>query len=121
MRSPQLTHIPGLPGWVLGVTNFHGEIISVVHLAQFLGINRTHTGGEVVVLVAHTADQRIGLVVDDVETIYTTLADQVASPSFRIDPGIVPYLRGAVERNGEFVRLLHGERLLLGQQMQQFS
>jgi chemotaxis signal transduction protein len=75
----------------------------------------------VVVLVAQTADQRIGLVVDDVETIYTTLADQIASPSFRIDPGIVPYLRGAVERNGEFVRLLHGERLLLGEQMQQFS
>jgi chemotaxis signal transduction protein len=61
------------------------------------------------------------LVVDRVETIYTTPVEQIASPSFPIDAAIVPYLRGAVEHKGEFIRLLHGERLILGQQMQQIS
>ena len=121
MRSPNVTPVPGLPGWVWGVTNHHGEIISVVHLTEFLGIKSRRVKADLDVMVAHAADQKIGLVVDDVESIYTAPVDHIASPSFRIDPAIVPYLSGAVERHGEFIRLLHGERLLLGQQMQQFS
>ena len=121
MRSPNVTPVPGLPSWVWGVTNHHGEIISVVHLTEFLGIKSRRVKSDLDVMVAHAADQKIGLVVDEVESIYTTSVDHIASPSFRIDPAIVPYLSGAVERQGQFIRLLHGERLLLGQQMQQFS
>ena len=72
-------------------------------------------------IVAQAADQRIGLVVDDVELIYSFPVEQVLSPPFKVEPGIVPYLRGAVERDQEYIRLLECERLLLGQQMQQFS
>ena len=121
VRNIRLTRVPGAPVWLKGVTSFHGEIVSVVDLGLFLGIENKRPSREQVVLIAHAGEQRIGLIVESVDTIYTTPADQIASPSFPIDAAIVPYLRGAIEHGGEFIRLLHGERLLLGQQMQQFS
>jgi chemotaxis signal transduction protein len=121
VRSPEITPVPGLPSWVLGVANLHGDIVSAVALPLFLGISEHITEQPAYMIVAHAGDQRVGLVVDDVDIIYTFPAEHVVSPPFKIAPELVPYLRGAVERQNEFIRLLDCERLLLGSQMQQFG
>jgi purine-binding chemotaxis protein CheW len=121
VRSPSITPVPGLPDWVLGVTNLHGDIISVVNLARFLDIEMPAHQKDASMVVAHAADQRIGLVVDDTEVIYTFPTEQVISPPFKVSAQLVSYLRGAVERQGEYIRLLDCEHLLLSPQMQQFS
>jgi purine-binding chemotaxis protein CheW len=120
-RNPDITPVPGLPDWVLGVTNLHGDIISVVSLAHFLDVELPAHRKNVSMVVAHAADQRIGLVVDDTEVIYTFPTEQVISPPFKVSSNLVSYLQGAVERQGEFIRLLDCEYLLLSPQMQQFS
>jgi chemotaxis signal transduction protein len=121
VRNPSITPIPGLPNWVLGVTNLHGDIVSVVNLARFLDIETPAHRKDVSMIVARAADQRIGLVVDDTEVIYTFPAEQVISPPFKVSSELVNYLRGAIERQGEFIRLLDCEHLLLSPHMQQFS
>ena len=123
MRGTEIdiTPVPGLPGWVLGVTNLHGDVVSVIDLPRFLEIEAPATRRTINVLVTQAADQRIGLLVDDIELIHTFPVDQVFSPPFKVEPELVAYLRGAIEREGEFIRLLDCERLLLGPQMQQFS
>lgn len=121
VRRPRITSVPGLPDWVLGVANLHGEIISVVDLVYFLDLGNQAARCPVDMLVTQAGDQRIGLMVDEVEIIYTFPTEQVLSPPFKVEPGLVAYLRGAVERQGAFIRLLHCERLLLGPQMQRFS
>lgn len=121
VRSPDITPVPGLPGWVLGVTNLHGNIVSVVDLTFFLGVSDRATKSVVYMIVGQAADQVIGLAVDDIDIIYTLPAEQIISPPFKIEPALVPYIRGAIEHRNEFVRFLDCERLLLGQEMQQFG
>lgn len=121
VRRPNITRVPGLPGWVLGVTNLHGEIISLVDIRLFLEVGSPSTKHPPDMLVAQTDDQRIGLMVDDIEVIYAFPVDQVLSPPFKVEPGLVAYLRGAFEHKDGFVRLLDCEQLLLGPKMQQFS
>jgi chemotaxis signal transduction protein len=121
VRDPSITRIPGLPDWVLGVTNLHGDITSVVDLSLFLGIDSDADSRKRSMLVTQSGDQQIGLVVDEVDLITSIAADQIISPPFTIDAALVAYLRGAVERESEFIRLLDCDRLLLGNQMQQFS
>jgi chemotaxis signal transduction protein len=72
-------------------------------------------------LVAQAADLKIGLMVDRVESIYRFPFEWVISPPFRLEPGLVAYLRGAVDRDGQMIRVLECERLLRGPKMQQFS
>jgi chemotaxis signal transduction protein len=121
VRDPMITRVPGLPDWVLGVTNLHGEIMSVIDLTRFLGIDSNSLSGKRNMLVGKAGDQQIGLMVDDMDVIYSIPSERVISPPFSVDSILVNYLQGAVEREDEFVRLLDCNRLLLGPQMQQFS
>lgn len=121
VRSPEFTRVPGLPEWVLGVTNLHGDIVSAVDLPLFLNISDQVSSLAAYLVVAQAGNQLIGLVVDRIDIIYTFPAEQVISPPFKIAPELVPYIRGAIERQNEFIRFLDCESLLLGPQMQQFS
>jgi purine-binding chemotaxis protein CheW len=120
VRRPEITHVPGVPGWVMGVCNAHGEIISAVDLASFLELTTRVQQDVEYMLITHAEDQRIGLIVDEVEVIYTLPAEEIVSPLFKVEPNLVNFLQGAVERGDGFVRLLDCDRLLLGTQMQQF-
>jgi chemotaxis signal transduction protein len=119
VQHPAITHVPGLPRWIHGVTNLHGNIISVVDLGHFLGLPSSLLSP--VMFLARAGDQQIGLIVDEVETIYIFPAAQIFSPTFRVAEELVPYLHGAVDRDGHIIRLIDCERLLLSQQMQQFA
>ena len=66
-RPPGLTRVPGLPGWVAGVTNWRGRVLAVVDLRPLLSavpaaLDRT---GRIVVLVR--GHVRIGLLAEAVE------------------------------------------------------
>ncbi len=119
-REYRITPVPGLPAWVRGVMNWHGTIVSMIDLAQFLGLARTGTPAPML-LVAQAGDQLIGLLVDRVEPIVTVNPAEIMSPPFPIEPEIVPYLRGVLAVDQAFIRVLDGERLLLGAPIQQFT
>lgn len=36
--TPEITPLPSLPSWILGIVNIRGEIMSVIHLGDFLGV-----------------------------------------------------------------------------------
>lgn len=120
-RDQLITPVPGLPSWLLGVANLHGDIISVVDLAQFLHIAAPSDRSSPKLIVARAADQRIGLLVDAVELIHTLPAELIISPPFEVQAELAPYLRGAAERDRVYIRVLDGERLLTSPQMQQFQ
>jgi chemotaxis signal transduction protein len=37
--TPEITPLPNLPPWILGIVNIRGEIMSVIHLGDFLGVD----------------------------------------------------------------------------------
>lgn len=121
VRGPHITPAPGPPGWMLGETNLHGNIVSIVDLPVFLGVGSPVDRLTAGLIVIRVADQQIGLLVDDIDIIYTFPTEQVISPPFRVGEELLPYLRGAVEREDEFILLLDCECLLLGQGRQQSS
>lgn len=63
-RHPQITPLPNLPGWLLGVGNVRGEIVSMVDLAAFLGMDRPRSAHRRRFIVVRNLDMRVGLVVD---------------------------------------------------------
>jgi len=70
-RPPALTRVPGLPGWVAGVTNWRGRVLAVVDLRPLLSaapaaLERT---GRLVVLVLDGV--RVGLLAEAVEGTVT--------------------------------------------------
>ena len=68
-RRPDITPLPNLPGWVLGISNIRGEIISFISLKAFLGIPSTSTKMERSFLIVHNQEVKVGIVVDKVAGI----------------------------------------------------
>lgn len=64
---PATTRVPGTPGWMAGVTNLRGELVSVLNLARFLKLDDNREGKRSVLVARSETDERkVGILVDQV-------------------------------------------------------
>jgi len=118
-----VTPVPGVPDWVVGVANVHGDIISMVDLRLFLGMERLDydQNSRMLVVRALREDITVGLIVDRVKGIRAVAEDRISLPTSPIEDRLAPYLRGVTAHHGRLLVLLDLEQLLLSQEMRQFE
>jgi purine-binding chemotaxis protein CheW len=118
-----ITPVPNVPDWVPGVANLRGEIISMVDLRAFLGMERVgyRQASRMLVAQASQEDMTTGLVVDRVNGIRYLSADRIGEPTAPIEDQVTPYLDGVYEHEERLLVVLNLDRLLLSPEMQQFE
>lgn len=118
-----VTPLPNVPDWILGVVNLRGDVVSMVDLRAFLGMARTNYGQTSRMLVARARqeDMTAGLIVDRVSGIRFLPMEQIGAPSAAIEDQVAPYLRGVYEHDGRLLVVLDFDKLLLSPEMQQFQ
>jgi purine-binding chemotaxis protein CheW len=62
----EITPLPNLPDWVLGICNVRGEIISIVDLAQILGLTHQDTSQGIHLILIRNEDVTTGVLVDKI-------------------------------------------------------
>lgn len=67
MEPPLLYPVPRAPRYFAGIMNFHGKLVSVVDLADFLMAKSRHPQGQLLVLDTRVAN--LALWVDSVESV----------------------------------------------------
>jgi purine-binding chemotaxis protein CheW len=70
MSKPAITPLPNLPGWILGICNVRGEIISVVELAQLLRIERDNFFDRSHLILLQIGNMKVGALVDKIRGIF---------------------------------------------------
>ncbi len=65
MRVPQVTRIPGVKNFVVGVSNVRGRLMSVIDLALFFGQPSTLARGQRRVLAIEDDENLLGFMIDD--------------------------------------------------------
>jgi purine-binding chemotaxis protein CheW len=127
---PPVTPLPHVPEWVLGVSSLRGDIISVIDLRGFLGLERNWAAdrcrpgagpGRLVVVQSQQDSLSAALLVDGVREIFCLDAATVAAAE---EPGLEPareYLNGLTRHAGRPLRVLDLERLLRSPEMRQFE
>src|SRR5476649_787934 len=97
-RIPKITPVPHVPAWVRGVTNLRGDILSVIDMRTFLGLEAAspHTAR---MLVVRLLDEEFsaGLLVDAVDRIVAVPPDQIRPPESVLDGSLAPYLSGVCQ------------------------
>jgi positive phototaxis protein PixI len=120
----QITPIPQMSPWVMGVYNWRGEVLWIVDLGYLVGLTPAHQQRSATstyrALVLHGSGSRharsqmLGLVVSQVEDIEWCPPDTIQSPpATLVTPNLAPFLWGYwLKGNGEMVMALDGDSLL---------
>jgi purine-binding chemotaxis protein CheW len=116
-----VTPLPNVPEWVLGLANLRGDVISIVDLRAFLGLGKISRGGDARLLIAKTlqGDFIVGLIVESVRGIRYLNIDQIMEPPMDIAPQVATYVSGSYDLEGRALKLLNLERLLSSTEMRQ--
>jgi purine-binding chemotaxis protein CheW len=121
-RVPRITMVPQVPQWVRGVTSVRGDIVSVIDMRSFLGLE-AHQPPTARMLVVRLLDEPFatGLLVDAVDRIVTVPAGAITAPASPLEGPLAPFLRGVCEVGERLVAVLDIDRLLRSSAVRQFD
>jgi purine-binding chemotaxis protein CheW len=121
-RVPPITLVPRLPHWMRGVTNMRGDILSVIDMRSFLGLD-AHTPPSARMLVVRLLDEPFaaGLLVDAVDRIVAVPAADITAPASSLTGPLAPFLSGMFLIGERLVAVLDLERLLRSSEIRQFD
>jgi purine-binding chemotaxis protein CheW len=110
VRQLKLTTLPNIPGWVLGIANLRGDIVSVIDLQKLWKQESTPytSKSKLIVIRDEENDSLIALKVDRLREIVTLSSDSIAPADKYEDP----FLSGLAEHKAEPIKLLDMEKIL---------
>lgn len=103
---PDITPLPNLPHWVLGVIDLRGDILPIVDLGLFLGqgSHAYHLSDSVIVL--RVGGQTVGLLAEQTDDVEAIAPDQITPWSSAEDATPAPFV-GIAKVAGDLVTLLN--------------
>lgn len=86
IRLGAVSPVPLAPGWIAGVMNLRGRIVTAVDLRARFGLPpRPAKGGGMCVVVEHQGEP-YGLIVDEVGDVIDVSAEQIEANPLTLDP-----------------------------------
>lgn len=110
---PRITTVPNLPGWVHGVTNLRGDVLSVLDLAAFFDMEPPAGRKVTRLLVVRDLGEEVaaGLLADEVHGIVDLPVGAMRPPAAPIEDRLAPFLTGVAEHGERLVSVLDLEKL----------
>ena len=123
-RIIELTPVPNVASWVLGVINLRGSIISVVDLRMFLGLEQLPYTPRTRLLSLQYNEMVICFVVDGVNEMLPIPPATIVSGNKRpgnIPQWVLPYAVGSALLAQRMMVVLDVPRLLFSERMQHYK
>jgi purine-binding chemotaxis protein CheW len=121
-RVPRITIVPQTPEWLRGVTSLRGDILSVVDLRIYLGLDPTPSStGRMLVLRLPSEECALGLLVDAVEGIVTIDREGIHPPASALEGPLAPFLSGMSVVGDQLLAVLDLDRFLRSSDIRQFD
>ena len=120
-RPPDITPLPNLPSWVLGISNIRGEIVSFINLKAFFGISSTGNSVERRFLIVHNQDIKVGIIIDRIMGIlFLDQIDTDLQNSPYREGEIANYILGVAVSGERLTNILDIDKLLSSPRMAGF-
>jgi len=105
----ELTPIPGVPDFVMGVVNVRGRILSVVDVGRFFELPRRGLSNLNHVIILQSEDMEFGILADEILGTQSILHRDIQTSLPTLTGIRAAYLKGVT---GDRVVILDGEKLL---------
>jgi len=112
VRMPEITAVPDSPGFVEGVINLRGKIVSVVDLRKRFGEKEITANKKNRILVAEVGGKMVGLIVDAASEVIKIPDSEVDLPPSLFEEGELNYVTGVGKVKGRLIILVDLSKIL---------
>ena len=107
-----ITSMPEAPGFVEGVVDLRGKVITVIDLRKILKIKGSEIGRPDHILIIRLQNRMLGVIVDSVQEVLRLDTRKVQSPQDSLGEDSSVHLRGVYREKGRLIFILSMENLL---------
>jgi purine-binding chemotaxis protein CheW len=119
-RGFEITAVPNVAPWVLGITQLWGAIVSVVDFAAFVGKGFAHLTPRSRLLAVTVRDMQVGFLVDGVTEI-RTMGALIRRDAIGSAPDWTrAFLDGVVQDGSRLIAALDPEKLVFSDRLQRY-
>jgi purine-binding chemotaxis protein CheW len=112
VRVPDITAVPDSPGYVEGVINLRGKIVSVVDLRKRFGEKEISSHKKNRILVTEVDGKMVGLIVDAASEVLKIPDTEIELPPSVFEEGELNYVTGVGKLQGRLVILIDLSKIL---------
>lgn len=112
VRVPEITAVPDSPGYVEGVINLRGKIVSVVDLRKRFGEREISSHKKNRILVTEVEGKMVGLIVDAASEVLKIPDSEIELPPSVFEEGELNYVTGVGKLQGRLVILIDLSKIL---------
>lgn len=112
VRVPEITAVPDSPGYVEGVINLRGKIVSVIDLRKRFGEKEITPHKKNRILVTEVEGKMVGLIVDAASEVLKIPDNEIELPPSVFEEGELNYVTGVGKLHGRLVILIDLSKIL---------
>lgn len=112
IRPRQLTELPRVPDYVLGIVTLRGLVVPVIDLCKRLQLIAADDDSQQRIIVCSSAEQHIGLLVDRVTQVVRIMPEQVEASPLLPEARAKEFVAGVGRLQERMLILLNPEKIM---------
>ena len=102
----ETTVVHHAPGYVRGIINLRGKIVTVLDLGEKLGLERGEVSPESRILIVPWAGEQVGLLVESVSEVVGLKREAIETIPLNVGTGLSQFLLGVFHSQDQLVGIL---------------
>lgn len=116
LRYSEIAPVPGAPGYVLGIINLRGNVVTVIDTRQRFGLMPAEVTDNTRIVIIEVDKQVLGILVDSVaEVVYLRESEIETTPNVGNDEA-AKFIQGVCNKNDELLILVDLEKMMTEQE-----
>ncbi|NOX92046.1 MAG: purine-binding chemotaxis protein CheW [Gammaproteobacteria bacterium] len=112
LRITEIAPVPGAPGYVLGIINLRGNVVTVIDTRSRFGLAPVETDDSSRVVIIESEEQVVGILVDSVAEVVDILPSDIeTAPNVGTEES-AKFIQGVASHDGELLILVDLNKLL---------
>ena len=112
LKFTQVTKVPNTPEFILGVINLRGEIIPLIDIRYFLGLEDSGRKQDARVLVTDVGGASVSILVDRIKGTLKIKEASIQPPLATLKGKVAEYTKGQIQLDKEILVFLDLEKIL---------
>ncbi len=109
----EMTEVPQAPGYVNGILNLRGQIVTIVDIGKKLGLGETQKGPDSRnIVVSGKGGEHVGLFIKKIGDVVTAFPDQIESAPSNMKGIQGDFFVGVYKTENKLIGILDVERVL---------